>query len=164
MESNDKSKNRLIHFGAIIFLICAIIVFIGVVLISFDVDVNLGELFSNKEELKVTVMNNYGETLYIECAIYCDIGEVGPSMKIYKGEGLESKSTYVFTHEYEKSDKIIKIDIAVYNSSNYDDIPNNGIVDKRAYEYYEFSNTPYNLLGVISESGDTITITRLSES
>ncbi|GEM_PF-2754362 len=156
MKSKGSSKNRIIHFGAIIFLFCAIIIFISVVFIAFNV--NLGELFSNKEELKITVMNNQGKTLYIECAIYSDIGEDKPGMKFYKGGGLESKETYVFTHEYEKSDKIVGIDIVVYDSSNYE-------MDKRtAYEYYEFPNNPYNVLGVISESGDAITITRLAES
>jgi hypothetical protein len=157
MRSEEKSKDRVIHFGAIIFLIIAIIIFIGVMFIAFDI--NLGELFSSKEDLKVTVMNDYDETLFVECAFYYDIGEDNPALRVYKGGSLEPGKTYVFTHEYEKTNRIVKTDVAVYTSSDYN-------IEKRtAYEDYEFSsNDCYNLLAVISESGDTITITKLSES
>jgi len=154
MNSKEESEDRVIHLGAIIFLIVAVIIFIGVIVIAFDV--NLGEIFSNKEDLKVTVMNNYDGTLFLESAFFYDIGEDNPAMRVKKGGSLESGETYVFTHEYKKTNRVVKIDVAAYTSSDYD-------IEKRiAYEDYGFSsNDCYDLLAVINESGDTITITKL---
>jgi len=153
MKFTKESEDKIIHFGLIIFLICSIIVLLGSLFLVFDID--LGELFTDKENLRVKVVNNYDETLYLECAFYFDY-EGETSMKIYKGGALEPGGEYIFTHGYTKTSKVNKVDLAAYSSSNY------GLDKRIAYNDYDFSDDPYDLLGIISTSGDTITITKLS--
>lgn len=151
MKLTKESKEKIIHFGLIIFLICSIVILIISMFLVFD----LGNIFSDKDNLKVKVVNNFDETVYLECAIFYENNEE-ESMKIYKSGALEPSCEYVFNHKYSKNCKIFKIDIAVYSSSNYD-------LEKRiAYSDYDFSDDPYDLIGVISESGNKITITKIS--
>jgi hypothetical protein len=106
-----------------------------------------------KEKLKIIVMNDYVERVYVRFGIYYD---TDIPVDYYFSGALEPNATYNFTSEYERSEKIIKIGIAAYNSSEYE------MYQALAYDYYEFpDNECYNLLGIISESGNTITIVKL---
>lgn len=153
MALDEKSKNRIVHLGAILFLIFAIIIFINVIFIAFEIDVV--DLFSDKAEVKVTVMNNFDDPLFVECVCYGNIGKDNPSIKVYK-ERIEPGENHVFIHEYDKTNMVTKIGVAVYTSFNY------GSDERTTDASYDFSNDEvYDLLAVISESGDTVTIAKL---
>ncbi len=103
----------------------------------------------DRQSFKITVMNDHRNTVYVQCMIYYN----ATTSRVFYGGKLESKSTYNLNISYEKSQKIDKILIATYNSSEY------GKYRPLAYEFYEFPDSVYfNLLGVINESGNTITI------
>ncbi len=149
MKLDTKSKDKIIHISAIIFLICAIIIFIMVMFIVFEIDIE--ELIYGKEKFSITVENRYDETMKVKCyinGVKCQTET--------KSITIASDNSYTFKIEYIKSKKIYDIHIYAWNSS----LSDFSYYIKDFYVYPE--GKPFDLNAIINEDGKDITIKKTS--
>jgi len=65
MILSRKSKRRIIHFVSVIFLVVIVVVFIGILIIAFEID--LYDILTGTQKLEITVENKSDKTKDVYC-------------------------------------------------------------------------------------------------
>lgn len=151
MKLDEKSKGKIVHIAAISFLIIAIILFISVIFIAFEIDID--ELLYGKGEARITVENNYDGAMKVKCYINGEKGQIETESHV-----ITSGDSHTFEFEYIKSKKVSNVHICAWDSSL-------GYFVDYITSFYVFpEGKPLDLHAIINEDGDNITITKMPES
>ena len=151
MILSRKSKRRIIHFVSVIFLVVIVVVFIGILIIAFEID--LYDILTGTQKLEITVENKSDKTKDVYCYL---LQNTETEMNITSVSDMDERyilpnETEIFIFEYRTPDKIRRVQIFVYNQSEGR--------EKRMSCYYDFpKNNIYNLKVVIHEDGRKISI------
>lgn len=137
-------RNKILYGGSLILLIITILMFIGILFIAFNIDIE--QIMNGTGQFTIRVENKSNSVMRVHCYVYNTSHSEPPHRTINPGE------TGIFSYEYIKNKRITDIHIYATTTNMTDS------KDTLHHWHRIISEFPENIHAYITENADDIII------